>query len=48
MMITGSFLNWDELCLGFQMNNGEDDFGELHITTIGFLIFSIDVVIYKK
>jgi hypothetical protein len=48
-MLSGQFLELDELCLGFYLANGEDEIGnQIHITTIGFLIFSLELVIYKN
>jgi hypothetical protein len=49
MQISGQFLELDELCLGFFLANGEDEIGnKIHITTIGLLIFSFEIIIYKK
>jgi hypothetical protein len=49
MIVSGQFLQLDELCLGFFLANGEDELGnQIHITTIGLLIFSFEITIYKK
>lgn len=41
-------LNLDELQLGFSMNHGEDEMGnQIHMTTLGFLIFSINFIVIK-
>jgi hypothetical protein len=49
MIVSGQFLELNELCLGVFLANGEDEMGnQIHITTIGFLIFSFEITIYKK
>lgn len=47
MIIQGGFLALDELSLGIFMCHGEDELGEFHMTTIGFLFFNIEFLIYK-
>jgi len=37
-----------EFSIGLFMTHGEDDLGEFHMTTIGFLLFSIDIFKYKN
>ena len=44
-------INWceiDELTLGFYMAYGEDEIGDFHSTTLGFLIFEITLYNYYK
>lgn len=38
----------DELSLGVFMANGEDDIGEFHMTTIGFLLLEVNFIRYKR
>jgi hypothetical protein len=38
----------DELSLGIFMNYGEDEKGDFHMTTLGFLILEINIIKYGK
>jgi len=46
MKIEGNFCAIDELTLGLMMSYGEDENGEFHMTTIGLLIFEINIIKY--
>lgn len=47
MRIDVNLLDIDELFVGFFMNYGEDEHGNFHITSLGFLIFEINLIVYK-
>lgn len=46
MKIEGNFCNFDELTFGVMMAYGADEYGEFHITTIGFLFFEFNFIKY--
>jgi hypothetical protein len=46
MKIEGNFLQPDEIEIGLFMAYGEDEIGQFHMVTIGFIIFSISFIKY--
>jgi hypothetical protein len=48
MRVEFNVLELDELALGIFMGYGNDNFGDFHITTIGLLLFEINLVLYVK
>ena len=46
MKIEGSFCDIDELTFGMMMSYGEDEIGTFHMTTIGLLLFEINLIRY--
>ncbi len=46
MRIEGNICGLDELSIGLFMAYGEDDFGRFHMTSFGFILFEINVIIY--
>ena len=47
MKIELQFCDLDEMSLGLTMNYGEDQYGEFHMTTFGFIIFEINLLKYN-
>ena len=46
MKLEFSFNQPDEISLGIFLAYGEDNKGQFHMTTLGFLIFEIDLIVY--
>ena len=46
MEIEGNWCQFDELTLGIFMAYGESEKGRFHMTTIGLLIFEINLIAY--
>jgi hypothetical protein len=46
MRVEFNVLDIDELTLGIFMGYNNDDGGEFHITTIGLLLFEINLIFY--
>lgn len=47
MKIEVHFCNFDEISLGLFMANGEDENGQFHMVTFGFLVFEINFLKYS-
>lgn len=48
MKIEGNWCAIDELSLGVFMAYGNDEHGDFHMISIGFLIFEINILTYKR
>ena len=46
MRVEGNYCNIDELTLGLFMAYGKDEHGEFHMTTLGLLVFEINLIVY--
>ncbi len=41
------FCDFDEFLLGISTAYGEDEFGQFHMISIGFLLFQINIISYN-
>lgn len=44
--VEGNFCGLDELSIGLFMSYGEDEVGSFHMTSLGLIIFEINLIKY--